>query len=176
MGDYDNDILADPTGLAGITSSADDTATKAADTGETPATTEPAPPGPVYEDDYETPEAVENVLRNEWGDDFETKYEDASKAVQQFFKGDNETLEWLSQRVGNHPVAVKIALRLAAIYSGNGLPQKTAGADTAALDAQLKDFEKGGKHFDAWLGGDKKLNDHRIRLYSQRYKGRVTIE
>jgi hypothetical protein len=145
----------------------------AAETGEAVRTETPAPIADPDEDF--TVEQVQDKLREEWGSDFDQRYEDASEAVTQFFKNDPEGLEWFARRIGNHPQAVKYALRLAAIYHGNGLPQDSTGPSTTDIDNALKDFEPGGKHFDAWLGGDRKLNEQRIELYRRRHPGKITI-
>ncbi len=141
-----------------------------------PASTEPAQPAPVYLEDYDTPEEVENVLRAEWGPDFESKYEDASKAVQQFFKNDDESLQWLAARIGNHPMGVKLALRLAAIYSGNGLPEKSGAPNTAALDAEIREFQPGGRFYVDWISGDHALQQRRLALYSKRWPKKITFD
>jgi hypothetical protein len=149
----------------------------AAETGEA-ATTPTETPAVIADPDEDfTVEEVQDKLREEWGSDFDQKYEEASKAVQQFFKNDDEGLEWFSRRVGSHPQAVKLAYRLAAIYSGNGLPEKSSAPNATALDAELKKFEKGGEYFDRWLGGDTQLNERRIELYRRRHgRQAITLE
>ena len=168
-----NAILSDPTGLSGIAQPNNATSTDPAPAAD--ATDTPAPVAPVYEEDYESPEAVQDVLRAEWKEDFESKYQDASKAVQQFFKNDAEGLEWFSQRIGNHPQAVKVALRLAAIYSGNGMPAPLPPAQSKSLDDAIKQFEPGGAKHDKWVNGDSRLNDERLSLYNQKYKGQKVV-
>jgi hypothetical protein len=148
----------------------------AADTGETPATTEAAPAASAYLDDYESPEDVRDVLRAELGEEkFTEMYDGASQFAQEFAKYNPEGFEILASRLGNHPEIIKSLYTLKCMMDGCR-PQKPAAVpSTAAVDAELKKFEKGGEHFEQWLGGSKSLNDLRIRLYSQRYKGRVQL-
>lgn len=112
----------------------------------------------------------------EWGEDYQQKYSEASKAIQLFFKDDPENLDWFSRRVGNDPRLVKLAYRLSAMISGYGKPAPGAITATPAanssLDAQLADFAEGGRHHERWMQGDVSLNNLRLRLYNRKFKGR----
>jgi hypothetical protein len=127
--------------------------------------------------DY-TIEEVQAKLEQEWGADYQTKFEDASRAVQQFFKNDDESLQWLSRRIGNHPMAVRLALRLAAIYSGHGLPAAPFTPNPPAdksLDEQIARFSPGGDLHEKWIGGDRQANEQRLALYKKKHPGSIDV-
>jgi hypothetical protein len=96
--------------------------------------------------------------------------------VGEIFHNDEPLLRWFEGRVGNHINIIRLADRLSAMLDGHR-PQKPAAApSTSELDAQIADFAPNGKHYAEWLGGNEKLNQLRIRLYSQRHRGKITIE
>ena len=155
---------------------------KAADPAEAPAVTEPEQtdtPAPLDENEdinrEMTDDEIHSSLQSEWGDQYEDRFAAASRVVGEIFHNDEPLLKWFEARVGNHINVVRLADRLSAMLDGNR-PARSTAPNTAALNAELKKFEKGGEHFDAWMAGSKFHNDLRIKLYSQRYKGKYVIE
>jgi hypothetical protein len=180
MGDFDNDILADPTGLAGIASSSlvDAPATQTAD----PTPIADTPTDPAWIDSNEdinlemTDEAIHSTLQEQWGDQYGDRYAAASRTVQEIFHNDRPLLKWFEQRVGNHINVVRLAHRLSAMLDGNR-PQNSTAPSTDQTDVELKDIiEPGGKYYDRWRNGDLKLNERRLALYSRKHPQKLIIE
>jgi len=178
MGDFDNDILADLTGLAGIAQydnnpTADPSAVAKAVEAPAPAAT----PADDYNSDinYEMSEdEIHGALRAQWKENYDQRFAAVSKTVAEIFHDDEPLLKWFGDRLGNHVNVVRIVDRIAAMLDGVR-PQKTAAADTAALDAEIKEFQPGGRFHKDWVNGDHALNQRRLQLYSKRYKGNFPI-
>jgi hypothetical protein len=129
------------------TTPAQSDATAAATQAETVSgSTDTEAPAPIADVDYSV-EQVEDKLREKWGSDYDQKYQDTSEAVAHFLKMTMKVCSGLAAESENHLMAVKLALRLAAIYSGNGMPAPpTLPAMNKSLDDALADFQPGAKN------------------------------
>jgi hypothetical protein len=164
--------------LSGITQEADATAETAAPAPATEAAESNNTPAPIDDDQDFTIEQVQESLQQEWGEDYQQKYSEASKAIQLFFKDDPENLDWFSRRVGNDPRLVKLAYRLSAMISGYGKPAAiaTPSAPAKSIDEQIREFDVGGSKYERWANGDRRLDAERQELYRRKFPGQIILE
>jgi hypothetical protein len=118
---------------------------------------------------------IHSTLRDEWKESYDDRFAAASRVVGEIFHNDDTLLNWFAERLGNHVNVIRIADRLSAMLDGHRPARvaTTPPAQDADVDAELEQFKPGGKHYDAWLGGDKRLNDRRIELYTRKDAGQT---
>jgi hypothetical protein len=174
MSQYDNDILADPTGLSGLSSTADNATPPIAETADPGKAAESTEPTPIDYDREFTRDEGHAVLQQVWGDSYQENLAMTEHAAREIFKDDPKSLELISSTLGNHPLLIQLGYRIACMLNG-ARPGKVDVPNTQQLDAALAAFKPGGSKYEQWLGGDTKLNQQRIELYRRRYPGKATI-
>ena len=122
------------------------------------------------------PEQIHEVLQERWKENYDDNFAAASALVQEIFHGDDELMNWFAERLGNHANVPLLAYRVHCMLNGARPAKSPAAPSNSEIDQQLADFKPGGKHYDRWLGGDSKLNERRIALYSKRYPGKYQVE
>jgi hypothetical protein len=151
-GDFDNDILADLTGLSGLSSTLDNT-TPADDNASAPVADATDKPAPIdFNSDINlemSDEQIHSTLREKWGENYDDNFAAASRIVAEIFHGDDAMAEWFAQRLGNHVNVVLIANRSDAMLNGARPARATVTppVHSKSLDDRIAEFSPGdAKH------------------------------